>query len=202
MSDQPTPRTDVQEFKPVHGCGHFPPYPTVSSAFARQLEHELAEAREEIAILRSDEKRLVGFSKRDRKRADDLSDQLAKVVCDRDKTCVENLEQARLLGMSAEREADLRGELEREKRKADGIRYELTAARDERDRYLSECNRLHDELKAERKASFRDERDRLVAALKGISSASPAKWDVPRDEFKHDFEPWAKNVASAAIRGR
>ena len=44
MSDAPTPRTDAQEFIPVHECGHFPPYPTVSAGFARQLERELAEA--------------------------------------------------------------------------------------------------------------------------------------------------------------
>jgi septal ring factor EnvC (AmiA/AmiB activator) len=41
----PTPRTDAQEFIPVYECGHFPPYPTVSSGFARQLERELAELR-------------------------------------------------------------------------------------------------------------------------------------------------------------
>lgn len=82
--------------------------------------------------------------------------------------------------MSAEREADLRGELERENRRAE------------------ENGTLAHDLGIQL-ASFRDERDRLVAALKGISSASPAKWDVPRDEFKHDFEPWAKNVASAAL---
>ena len=38
MSD--TPRTDGQEFTPVQELGHFPPYPTVSSAFARELERE------------------------------------------------------------------------------------------------------------------------------------------------------------------
>ena len=41
----PTPRTDAQEFIPVYECGHFPPYPTVSSGFARKLERELAELR-------------------------------------------------------------------------------------------------------------------------------------------------------------
>lgn len=121
MSDRPTPKTDEQTFdqegyRPTGSDGEILSVPV---EFARQLERELAESREEIAILRSDEKRLAAFSKRDRERADDLSDQLAKVVCDWDKTCVENLEQARLLGMSAEREADLRGELEREKRRAE-----------------------------------------------------------------------------------
>jgi hypothetical protein len=48
VSDTPTPRTDAQEFIPVHECGCFPPYPTVSSGFARQLERELAEARDRI----------------------------------------------------------------------------------------------------------------------------------------------------------
>jgi hypothetical protein len=42
-----TPETDGQEFVPVHEYGHFPPYPTVSSAFARKLERERDEARQE-----------------------------------------------------------------------------------------------------------------------------------------------------------
>jgi hypothetical protein len=53
VSDAPTPRTDAQEFIPVHECGHFPPYPTVSSGFARQLERELAEAQDRIDDLTS-----------------------------------------------------------------------------------------------------------------------------------------------------
>jgi hypothetical protein len=48
VSDIPTPRTDAQEFIPVSECGHFPPYPTVSSGFARQLERELSEAQDRI----------------------------------------------------------------------------------------------------------------------------------------------------------
>jgi len=87
----------------------------------------------------------------------------------------ENLEQSRLLGMSAEREADLRGGLEREKRRADGLRYEITAARDERDHYLGECNRLNYELRAERKASFREERDRLAQAIDAATVLIAAK---------------------------
>ena len=42
-----------------------------------ELERELAAEREQVAILQSDEKRLVGFAKTYRARADELADKLA-----------------------------------------------------------------------------------------------------------------------------
>lgn len=82
MTDRPTPRTDKAEYEVRLGRHR---RMVVRPELARELELELADAHAEIATLRSDEQRLIAFSKRDRKRADDLSDKLAQVVCERDR---------------------------------------------------------------------------------------------------------------------
>jgi hypothetical protein len=78
----PTPRTDAQEFIPVRECGHFPPYPTVSAGFARQLERELADADGTISHLRM-ENGLIEFYKC-RDQIKELEGQLANMTAQRD----------------------------------------------------------------------------------------------------------------------
>ena len=68
----PTPRADAAEIL-WNDAGLF----VVPADFARQLERELAAEREQVAILRSDEKRLVAFAKTYRMNAEVLSDSLA-----------------------------------------------------------------------------------------------------------------------------
>jgi len=104
MNEKPTPRTDAAEFNRHSLLSERPPQ-VVPADFARQLEREnqtfraaqkacedcdaprvdridelereLAAEREQVAILQSDEKRLVGFAKTYRLRADELADKLA-----------------------------------------------------------------------------------------------------------------------------
>ena len=67
----PTPRTDERANNWESTDGQW-----VSADFARELERELAAEREQVAILRSDERRLTQFAKDYRLRADEAEDQL------------------------------------------------------------------------------------------------------------------------------
>lgn len=157
-----TPETDGQEFIRVYEYGHFPPYPTVSSAFARDLErrlnaairerdnaesdrkqadadtiralHERNEARKELEAVNealgyddawSDGKRLSRAVAILRQQRDELREKYRMHHEEAERLTrwtsvngvaeliAENEEQARLLGMSGEREAKLLAEIAR-----------------------------------------------------------------------------------------
>jgi hypothetical protein len=74
MSDTPTPRVGEQIVYLLDDTMN--EVESVPAEFARQLERELADALEQVAILRSDEKRLAEFTKVYRLRADEADDKL------------------------------------------------------------------------------------------------------------------------------
>lgn len=87
----PTPRTDerANSWESIDGQW-------VNAEFARWLERELAAASEQVAILRSDERRLRQFAKDYRLRADEAEDQLTA-----------NHEATKLMGKWLEAEREL-----------------------------------------------------------------------------------------------
>ena len=87
----PTPRTDERANSWEATDGQW-----VSAEFARWLERELAAEREQVAILRSDERRLTQFAKDYRLRADEAEDQLTA-----------NHEATKLMGKWLEAEREL-----------------------------------------------------------------------------------------------
>ena len=129
--DTPTPRTTEQVFSyPImveisDGDWEERQGLAVPADFARQLKRELTAAKEELEIMRVaslDSGTFWAECLRDALRDKDtqLSARDAELALLR----TESLEQARLLGMSGEREADLRGEIERLRRRveaADGL---------------------------------------------------------------------------------
>jgi hypothetical protein len=131
MSDRPTPRTDAEKrhaFISDHTRGYRPAGLVVRIDLARQIERELAEAREE------------------------------------------GEEQARLLGMSGEREAGFLAEIDRLKREIVEVRdenaslHEAAFYRNAIYRHLAA--RLH-EVAVERNDT-REQRDRLASALRSL----------------------------------
>jgi hypothetical protein len=80
--------------------------------FARQLERELTAAKEEVQLLQT------LLKQRDSENAETLAEAV-KIEDERNLLRTESQEQARLLGMSGEREADLRGEIERLRRRVE-----------------------------------------------------------------------------------
>lgn len=79
MSD--TPRTNA-EWRSITVSSPWDAAAEQMAQHARQLERELADLNDQITILRSDEKRLEGFAKTYRLRADEAEDQLAALTCE------------------------------------------------------------------------------------------------------------------------
>jgi len=99
MSDRPTPRTDAVRFR-VGESDHW----AVHEVYSKQLERELADARELVEMYKEAKASSPQYSERR-----DLEKQLNEAL-------EEGEEQARLLGMSGEREAGLLAEVDRLKR--------------------------------------------------------------------------------------
>jgi hypothetical protein len=47
---------------------------------------------------------------------------------------------------------------------------------------------------------LQDDNDRYKAELQNIADATARRWEVPRDEFAHDFLGWAQSRARHALK--
>jgi len=123
-----TPRTDAA-IKASNGFWSF-----VLRDLAQELERELVAEREQVAILRSDEKRLVGFAKTYRLRADEAEAKLEQERQDRKQA---DLDALRALGELN----DARAEVAVWKHEVDTLRDQLKA---EHETAISLCIELHE----------------------------------------------------------
>jgi NMD protein affecting ribosome stability and mRNA decay len=108
---------------------------------------------------------------------------------------VENNEQARLLGMSGERECDLRGKLERE--------------REQRDRALTKIENQAVRIKCLEGATnhatgtplskMREQRDRLAEALKEIYNVSSFDYDTMPELARKKYREVVLEMADEAL---
>ena len=69
-------------------------------------------------------------------------------------------------------------------------------AREQREHYIAENNRLLEELKAERKASFREQRDRLADECRALLDSEEVQKSWPLDGTKRAAKP--KDTHSSA----
>jgi predicted nucleic acid-binding Zn-ribbon protein len=88
---------------------------------------------------------------------------MEKIQRDRDQLSRENLELSRLLGMSGEREADLRGKIARLERELVEAREQLDDAIVEAAHYMRQAMKVEREL-----AEAREQRDMLAEALEYV----------------------------------
>jgi chromosome segregation ATPase len=140
MSDRPTPRTDALKAEYLKST----PVPWTALMTCGTLERELAEAYEEHGELH--------------KVATDLNARLRVVARELAEAREEGEEQARLLGMSGEREAGLLAEIDRLKR-------ELAEAREEIDEWFAVF-----QFASKCAGDMRKQRDRLATVLRDIKN--------------------------------
>lgn len=100
-------------------------------------------------------------------------------------------------------DADRRDRVRALARQVADLERQLAEARESRDHYIAENNRIAEELKLERKQSFREQRDALVeAASEGLTSLDRAIADHSVDEGSRlglAFRPL--RAALAAVKG-